>query len=247
MAMSFRLPCGTILVMLTLLALAYPVSAEGTLTRPKAVVELFTSQGCASCPPADALLTMLAEQDDVVALAYHVDYWDYVGWEDTFGDAAFSDRQRAYAKSWGSSRIYTPQMVVNGTEGVIGSRRGEVHNALDGASLPLPVEITHDGDMLKIAIPPNTSLEDAVVWMVTYVDRADVSIGSGENAGKSMVYTQVVTGRQVLGMWEASTGANLKLPIPEVLADNSTGIAVIVQQESDGLPGPILGAAAFEP
>ena len=246
MAMSFRPRHGTILGMLALLALAHPASAESMRMRPKAVVELFTSQGCASCPPADALLTMLAEQEDVVALAYHVDYWDYVGWEDTFGDAAFSDRQRAYAKSWGSSRIYTPQMVVNGTEGVIGSRRGEVHNALDGVTLPLAVEVTRDGDMLKITIPPNTSLDNAVVWMVTYMDRADVSIGSGENAGKSMVYTQVVTGRQVLGMWEGATGANLKLPIPEVLADNSTGIAVIVQQESDGLPGPILGAAAFE-
>ena len=214
--------------------------------RPKAVVELFTSQGCASCPPADALLTSLAEEGDVVALAYHVDYWDYVGWEDTFGSEDFSDRQRAYAESWGSSRIYTPQMVVNGAKGVIGSRRGEVHEALDGASLPLAVDISRDGDMLKIAIPPNTSLDNAVVWMVTYLDRADVTIDKGDNAGKAMVYTQVVTNRQVLGMWEGATGANLKLPIPEVLSDDSTGIAVIVQQERDGLPGPILGAAAFE-
>ena len=238
---------GTALGIVTLVALVHPATAESMRTRPKAVVELFTSQGCASCPPADALLTMLAEEDDVVALAYHVDYWDYVGWEDTFGDVAFSDRQRAYAESWGSSRIYTPQMVVNGTKGVIGSRRSEVHGALDGASLPLPVDISRSGDMLKIAIPPNTALENAVVWMVTYVDRADVTIASGDNAGKSMVYTQVVTNRQVLGMWEGVTGADLKLPIPEVLADNSTGIAVIVQQEADGLPGPILGAAAFEP
>jgi hypothetical protein len=237
---------GTVLGIVTLAALVHPASAENMRARPKAVVELFTSQGCASCPPADALLTSLAEEGDVVALAYHVDYWDYVGWEDTFGSEDFSDRQRAYAESWGSSRIYTPQMVVNGAKGVIGSRRGEVHDALDGVSLPLAVDISKDGDMLKIAIPPNTSLGDAVVWMVTYLDRADVTIDKGENAGKSMVYTQVVTSRQVLGMWEGATGANLKLPIPEVLSDDSTGIAVIVQQESDGLPGPILGAAAFE-
>lgn len=244
--MNFRPRPGAILGMLALVVLAQPASAESLRMRPKAVVELFTSQGCASCPPADALLTMLAEGDDVVALAYHVDYWDYVGWEDTFGDAAFSDRQRAYAESWGSSRIYTPQMVVNGIKGVIGSRRSEVNAALDGASLPLAIDITRDGDMLKIAIPANSSLDDAVVWMVTYRDRADVSIDSGENAGKSMVYTQVVTGRQVLGMWERATGAELKLPIPEVLAEDSTGIAIIVQQERGGLPGPILGAAAFE-
>ena len=214
--------------------------------RPKAVVELFTSQGCSSCPPADALLTSLAGQQDVVALAYHVDYWDYVGWKDTFGAAEYSDRQRAYAQSWGSSRIFTPQMVINGTKGVVGSRRGEVNGAVDRASLPLPIDVTEDGDMLKIAIPADLTLKDAVVWMVTYVDRADVAIERGNNAGKTMAYTQVVTGRQVVGVWECSTGATIKLPIPEVLANTSTGIAVIVQQERDGLPGPILGAAAFE-
>lgn len=225
---------------------AMPAHAENLRLKPKAVVELFTSQGCAQCPPADALLTSLAAEGDVVALAYHVDYWDYVGWQDTFGDAAYSDRQRDYAKSWGSSRIFTPQMVINGKKGVVGSRRGEVHGALDAASLPLAVDVTHEGDMLRIVIPPDQRLDDAVVWMVTYLDRADVSIDTGENAGKAMVYTQVVTDRQVLGMWEGASGANIKLPIPEVLSEASTGIAVIVQQEHDGLPGPILGAAAFE-
>jgi hypothetical protein len=225
--------------------LALPAGAEKVHDRPKAVVELFTSQGCAQCPPADALLTSLAEEGDVIALAYHVDYWDYVGWEDTFGKADYSDRQRAYAKSWGSSRIYTPQMVVNGDKGVVGSRRNEVHGALDAATLPLAVDITKQGDMLKIAVPPNADYGDAVVWLVTYLDRADVAIDKGENAGKTMVYTQVVTGRQALGMWESDTGADLKLPLPEMLAEN-TGMAVIVQQEKNGLPGPILGAAAFE-
>ncbi|MHA6689202.1 DUF1223 domain-containing protein [Devosia sp. A449] len=244
--MTIRPLFGTLLGLVAFAALAHPAGADSTRARPKAVVELFTSQGCASCPPADALLTMLAARDDVVALAYHVDYWDYVGWEDTFGTAAYSDRQRAYAKSWGSSRIYTPQMVVNGAKAVVGSRRSEVHGALDGASLPLAVDIVREGDMLKISIPPNTSLDDAVVWMVTYLDRADVKIDTGDNAGKAMVYTQVVTGRQVLGMWEGASGAHLKLPLPEVFNEVSTGIAVIVQQERQGLPGPILGAASFE-
>ena len=232
--------------LLAFAGLILPASADSTRVRPKAVVELFTSQGCSSCPPADALLTGLSEQDDVIALAYHVDYWDYVGWKDTFANSAFSDRQRAYADSWGSSRIYTPQMVVNGQKGVVGSRRNEVMSALDGSSLPLGVDIARADDMLNISIAPDAALGNAVVWMVTYLDRADVAIDTGENAGKSMVYTQVVTNRQVLGMWESTTGAHIKLPIPEVLADSSTGIAVIVQQEKDGMPGPILGAAAFE-
>lgn len=84
-----------------------PVWAEDLRAQPKAVVELFTSQGCAQCPPADALLTSLATREDVIALAYHVDYWDYIGWEDTWGQKAFSDRQRAYAKSWGASSVST--------------------------------------------------------------------------------------------------------------------------------------------
>jgi hypothetical protein len=243
--MTHRPRLGAALGLVSFALLAHPASAE-TVTRPRAVVELFTSQGCASCPPADALLTSLSEQDDVVALAYHVDYWDYVGWEDTFGDEVYSDRQRAYAQSWGSSRIYTPQMVVNGAKGVVGSRRAEVHGAIDGAALPLPVDIERHGDMLKIAIPPQAGLDDAVVWLVTYLDRADVSIDKGDNAGKSMVYTQVVTGRQVLGMWEAASGATLKLPLPEMFGEDNTGIAVLVQQERDGLPGLILGAATFE-
>lgn len=241
---------STLLGLVVVCMLAQPASAEMRM-RPKAVVELFTSQGCSSCPPADALLTSLASRKDVVALAYHVDYWDYVGWKDTFGESGNSDRQRAYAQSWNSSRIYTPQMVVNGTKGVVGSRRGEVDGAIDRASLPLPIDVVTDGDMLKIAIPPDRTLKDAVVWLVTYIDRADVDIERGNNAGKTMVYTQVVTGRQVLGLWECATGASIKLPIPEVLAHNSTGVAstgmaVIVQQEHDGLPGPILGAATFE-
>ncbi|SFV37558.1 hypothetical protein SAMN05216456_2985 [Devosia crocina] len=230
-----------------LFGLSAVTSAETIHFEPKAVVELFTSQGCASCPPADALLTSLADSEDVVALAYHVDYWDYVGWKDTFAHEAYSDRQRAYAKSWGSSRIYTPQIVVNGTRAVVGSRRNEVQDAVDKAHLPLTMDVALTDTMLKVSVPADPSLSDAVIWLVTYVDRADVKIDSGENAGKSMVYTQVVTGRQMMGMWESDTGAELKLPLSEVLATPGAGLAVIVQQERSGLPGLILAAAAYEP
>lgn len=238
---------GIALALAVNIGMSGSASAEPLHVAPKAVVELFTSQGCSSCPPADALLTALADRDDVVALAYHVDYWDYVGWKDTFAQEAYSDRQRAYAKSWGSSRIYTPQMVVNGAKAVVGSRRNEVQSAVDSASLPLAMDLTVSGDMLKIAVPAKPDLSDAVVWLVTYMDRADVKIDSGDNAGKSMVYTQVVTGRQVLGMWESHMGAELKLPLGEVLGSSNTGIAIVVQQERGGMPGAILAAAAYEP
>ncbi|ODT72682.1 MAG: hypothetical protein ABS75_02425 [Pelagibacterium sp. SCN 63-23] len=243
--MSARLVSGLILAPLFGFALSGVASADGVRGNAKAVVELFTSQGCASCPPADALLTSLAERDDVVALAYHVDYWDYIGWEDTFGDKAYSDRQRAYAKSWGSSRIFTPQMVVNGAEGVVGSKRDAVHDAVASAALPLAVQLESKGDMLKVSVPADPGLEDATIWLVSFLDRADVVIDQGENAGKSMVYTQVVTGRQMLGMWEAESGAEIKLPLADLQRSDNAGLAVLVQPERNGLPGPILGAAVY--
>lgn len=214
-------------------------------TAPKVVLELFTSQGCPSCPRADALLESLSQRSDVITLAYHVDYWDYVGWPDTFGDKLNSDRQRAYAESWGSARIFTPQLVVNGAKGVVGSRAEEVDTALATTSLDLPVTLRVERGMLKVDIPENAALGEAVIWLVTFLDRAEVDIERGENSGKRMLYTNIVTGRQVLGMWEPGAPIHLKLPLAEVLTGKSNGAVVMVQQEKDGLPGPILGAASF--
>ncbi|WP_297110092.1 DUF1223 domain-containing protein [uncultured Devosia sp.] len=243
--MSLR--ASAVLVAGALLSLALVGATQGQSARenPKAVVELFTSQGCSSCPPADALLTSLAEREDVVALAYHVDYWDYIGWEDTFGERGFSDRQRGYAKSWGSSRIFTPQMVINGAEGVVGSKRDEVHDAVASAQLPLAVSLMAHGHMLKLSVPADPALEDASIWLVRYLDRADVAIESGENAGKSMVYTQVVVNRQIVGVWEAEEGAEIKLPLDQFQDSTNGGVAILIQPERNGLPGPILGAAAY--
>jgi hypothetical protein len=229
------------------LSLAAPAAGAGEMrTSPKAVLELFTSQGCASCPPADALLTSLADDDDVIALAYHVDYWDYVGWPDTFGQEANSVRQRDYAERWGSGRLYTPQLVVNGVKGVVGSRENEVDTALAEADLQLPVSLAIRNDTLVVDVAGRAGLPESVVWLVTYLDRADVAIERGENEGKKVAYTNVVTNRQVIGMWEPGTGAHFKLPLSEVLTGKSNGAVVMVQQEDGGLPGTILGAAAFQ-
>jgi hypothetical protein len=224
---------------------AAPAVAEEIRQSPKAVLELFTSQGCSSCPPADALLEELSQKPDVIGLAYHVDYWDYIGWPDTFGSKANSDHQRAYASAWQSSRIFTPQLVVNGRDGVVGSRRSEVTPAVDKEPLALPVNLAVKGEMLKISIPPSAGRENAVIWLVSFIDRAEVNIERGENAGKTMAYTQIVTGRQALGMWEAATGAHLKLPLSEVLASPANGAVILVQEERGGLPGRILGAASY--
>jgi hypothetical protein len=243
--MFFRHSTGLIAGVVLGLAAMGAAQAESLRQDTKAVVELFTSQGCSSCPPADALLTSLAERDDVVALAYHVDYWDYIGWEDTFGDKGFSDRQRGYAKSWGSTRIFTPQMVINGAEGVVGSRRDDVQDAVTSAQLPLPVSLAVHDDMLKLDIPADATLEDATIWLVRYLDRADVAIEKGENAGKTMVYTQVVVDRQPVGLWEAAVGAQIKLPLEQFAGEDNGGLAILIQAERNGLPGPILGAAAY--
>lgn len=238
---------GALAVLFGLLTAAAADGGE-VRTAPRAVVELFTSQGCASCPPADALFGELAARDDLVALAYHIDYWDYVGWPDTFGAKENSDLQRAYAESWGSSRIFTPQLIVNGAHGVVGSRRGEVMDAIGNAALDLPVTLTATGDdMLEITIAPRPGSPDGVVWLVTYLDRADVAIERGENEGETIAYTQIVTRRQLLGMWEAASGAALKLPLEEVLAGPANGLAILVQEDRDGLPGPMLGAASYAP
>jgi len=212
---------------------------------PTAVLELFTSQGCSSCPEADALLAELDRDEHIIALAYHVDYWDYIGWPDTFGAPANSDHQRNYAESWGSSRIFTPQLVVNGAEGVVASRRQEVDIAVQNAVLELPVGLAAQGDTLRINIDPKPGLGEAVVWLVTFIDRADVAIERGENEGKKIAYSQIVTDRQVLGMWEPDAGAELKLPLAEVLSDSADGVAILVQEDRNGLPGRIIGAASF--
>jgi hypothetical protein len=228
------------------LLLALPGNAAEVRAHPKAVVELFTSQGCSSCPKADAMFNELGKRSDVVALAWHVDYWDYIGWPDTFGAAANSDRQRGYAQSWGSARIYTPQVVINGKTGVVGSRDREVSGAIESAALTLPVTVDLKSDMLEVSIGAQAGGSDAMVWLVTFKDRSQVVIERGENAGQTFDYTQIVTGKQMLGMWDAALGTHLKLPLSALTAGGSNGAAILVQSEKDGLPGAILGAASIQ-
>lgn len=219
-------------------------TAEEMRTDTRAVIELFTSQGCSSCPPADALLAEMAKRDDVVALAYHVDYWDYIGWPDTFGDAAYSDLQRAYADSWNAPRIYTPQLIVNGTSDVVGSRRAEIGDVLDAASLPMTIDIRCEDDVMYASIAPQPGMGSAVVWLVTFKSSAEVAIERGENRGRTISYAQIVTDRQAMGIWDPEEGLDMKLPLNDIMREDSDGVALVVQQENDGLPGPVIAAAS---
>ena len=225
---------------------ASPAVAEELRQHPRAVLELFTSQGCSSCPDADARLRELAGKADVIALAYHVDYWDYIGWADTFGTKANSDHQKAYAAAWGSSRIFTPELVINGEKGVVGSRAKEVDAALDGATLSVPVSLVLGDDMIDVDVAARPGAGDAMIWLVTFKDHDQVMIERGENAGRTMDYSQIVTGRQMLGMWDAATGTHLRLPLSQITGGGGNGAAILVQTGKNGLPGPILGAASVQ-
>lgn len=226
------------------ISLAQAMDVRG---EPVAVVELFTSQGCAACPPADALLARLGARGDVVTLAYHVDYWDYVGWEDTFASPDHTELQRAYALSWGKNRVYTPQMVINGAHGLPGSHEDDVHTALSQSSLPVAVDIAMTGDGVVTASADSYAqvASDAVVWLVTYKASATVEIGRGENSGRALSYSHIVTGRQAIGMWSRTEGMNIHIPLTETLGTENDGAAVLIQQKNGDLPGPVVGAAAF--
>jgi len=228
------------------LMVPYSVQAEQVRSKPTVVLELFTSQGCSSCPPADTVLTEYDQRADVVALAYHVDYWDYIGWRDTFGDAAYSDLQRKYAAAQGKDRIYTPQLMINGIEDVVGSRPKDVAGAVARATLAIPVRIEPDDSMLAIDIGKATDMPESEVWLITYKSEAVVDVERGENRGRSLRYSQIVTDRQLLGMWEPDLGAHIKLPLDELLGETSNGLAILVQEDKGGLPGRILGAASYE-
>lgn len=231
------------LALITLLPTAVPADEAGA--RPRAVLELFTSQGCSSCPPADALLARLGREPDLIALAYHVDYWDYIGWPDSFAQPAHADLQRAYAGGWHKDRIYTPQLVINGRTETVGSNRSAVHEALEATALSLEVALSVDDGMLDIAIPQTPDAPKARIVLVTTLSQADVAIPRGENRDRTLTYTDIVLTRRVLGMLERNEPTHLRLPMAELKKDGCDRIAILVQEERRDAPGPILGARAI--
>ncbi|ODN70282.1 DUF1223 domain-containing protein [Methylobrevis pamukkalensis] len=234
-----------------LIATAATAAAAGQTAagEPKAVVELFTSQGCSSCPPADAVLGRLATDPDILALSYAVDYWDYLGWRDTFASTENSARQRDYAMSRGDNAVYTPQAVVNGQVHVIGSKeakiRGEI--AAQGEGLKVDVTAVLAGDRLIVTLPavPKLHGEDPTIWLVTYEHAADVTIARGENTGRTVTYTNVVRRLQPIGMWSGEA-MTIEYPMADLRREGADGCAVIVQANKDRHIGPILGAATVK-
>jgi hypothetical protein len=219
------------------LAVLLPVSAPAD----PVVVELFTSQGCSSCPPADALLTELSAREEVIALSLHVDYWDWIGWADTFGDPRHSARQRGYAHGAGSSMVYTPQFVVGGIDQVAGASGMELADLIDAHEAATP-------DVLRVASTPEgrkvvamETGEPARLWLVTLIPEATVDILHGENAGRRATYRNVVTDWAALADWsgEAATFA-----VPDAPEDHRQ--VVLAQRYADGKPDAIIGAVALD-
>lgn len=221
-------------------ALAFGMAATPALADEPVVVELFTSQGCSSCPPADELLGQLADRDDVIALALHVDYWDYIGWADTFAQAAFTQRQHGYGRAAGSTVVYTPQMVIGGVSHVIGNRAMEVADQIAAhraVANPVSVEAEASGSGWQVrAVWVGSGQAPAmVVQVVTYSPVEQVQIERGENAGMSVAYHNVVRSWQVVSEW--SGGADFQA---EVVPSSDMPHVVIVQAANHGA---ILGAA----
>ena len=230
-----------------LAAAAAQAQGGAPASRP-VVIELFTSQGCSSCPPADAFLGELAKRPDVLALGFHVDYWDYIGWKDPYASKLASQRQRLYARAFDLPYVYTPQIVVNGEAQAVGSERGDVENALKriaahppaGPSLDLALE--RDGT-LAVRIGAGKE-ESATVWLACFDREHKTPVARGENAGSTLTNYRVVRHFEAIGNWK---GAALDLKVSaaemaEYVERPDQGVAVLVQR---GEVGPVLAAAVL--
>ena len=206
------------------------------------VVELYTSQGCSSCPPADDHFASFVQTPGVIALALHVDYWDYIGWTDTFASPKYTKRQKAYAHAEGSKMIYTPQVIVNGTERVVGNQAASVESAIkQSVALTSPVTLTlvRQGDKVVIHAEARQPLRDGTrIQLVRYTPEKTVQIERGENAGRAVTYHNIVTSWEDIGAWTGDQPLDMSTK-----AVGGAPIVVIIQ--TDG-PSTILAAARIE-
>jgi hypothetical protein len=220
---------------------------------PRAVIELFTSQGCSSCPPADKVLSELAHDSSLVTMSLPVDYWDYLGWKDTLALHGHSNRQRAYANTRGDREVYTPQVVVNGIVHVLGSDKAAIERAIaqtkrNAAPLALPVTVAVANGKVTVTVPAaEGEHRSGEVWLCPITSKAKVAIGRGENRGRTITYTNVVRRWVKLGTWNGKP-QTFSLPLA-ALADADFSLKdvdrvdVVVQSGVATKPGLMLGAA----
>jgi len=229
------------------IASAMMASAMASAEPPRAVIELFTSQGCSSCPPADELAGELAQDPSLVVLSLAIDYWDYLGWKDTLALPGHANRQRAYSKVRGDREVYTPQAVVNGVTHVLGSDKSAIENAVTQTHkqpgvLALPVNISLTGDQILVAVPATNDTTKGEIWLCPITKNVPVEIGRGENHGHTLTYHNVVRRWVKLGEW---TGAarTFKVPVSDLTGVDADAVAVVVQAGTKEAPAGMLGAA----
>jgi hypothetical protein len=221
-------------------ATVVPAGAE-----PRAVIELFTSQGCSSCPPADRLLGELAHDPSVVAMSLPIDYWDYIGWKDTLAKPRHTARQRYYARARGDGDVFTPQVVVNGRTHAVGNDKAAIEQAIaesqrEGGSLSLPVKVAVADGKLNVSVAAAPEKPGGEVWLCAIGAAIPVAIGRGENSGHTVTYHNVVRRWLKLGDF---TGAARTFSVPVTDLEGADAAAVIVQAGTADHPGAMLGAA----
>jgi hypothetical protein len=233
-------------VRLVLVAVTFTVfgaSAPAAAQEPEAVIELFTSQGCSSCPAADRLLGELADDKRLIVLSLPIDYWDYLGWRDTLALHAHTERQKGYSTTRGDRQVYTPQVVIDGIAERVGSERASVERAVAQlkGQLAVPVTLRRDGGNLEVDVGGGGA-KPAAVWLLMVTKSATVDIGRGENRGKTITYHNVVRSWQRLGPWTGAP-AHYSVPLDRAATDGGDLAVVMVQSGSPQAPGPIHGAA----
>jgi hypothetical protein len=214
----------------------------------RAVIELFTSQGCSSCPSADRLLGELAQDRTLVALSVSVDYWDYLGWKDTLAVPGHTQRQRGYAKSRGDRQVYTPQAVINGAMHAIGSDKAAIERAIlksrdQPGTMAVSVTLSDSNGRITVGLPDSSAAARSEVWLCGVTKAAAIEITRGENRGKTITYHNSVRSWQKLGEW---SGKAASWSVSR--SDFKAGVdraAVIVQERLSGYPGRVLGAASI--
>ena len=202
------------------------------------VVELFTSQGCSSCPPAEALFKDLDASGDIIGLVWHVDYWDYIGWKDVFAKPDYTGRQKYYAHAMGEKMIYTPQMIFNGVEHAVGSDKERVLQIVNEQLERAPsvnFDIERNGDVLRISAErPEGSTQKMDVYVIHYIEESTVNITRGENAGHTSTYTKIVSDWRTVGQWKGRRDLKLDVTL-------TSELPMVVMLQAEGF-GPVMAA-----
>lgn len=218
------------------------LAVQATAEQYPVVVELYTSQGCSSCPPADEILKELGIRDDVIAIALHVDYWDYIGWKDAFGHPAHAKRQRAYAVHAGRRSVYTPEMVVNGQTDIVGAKPMKLMTAIEQhKDVPqrMTLDVRRDGNVLRaLGTVPTGKVVPMEIHVLHVTPVASTKITRGENRGHTFEYTNIAHDWRVASVWDGRAPLDL-----EINVQNADPVVVLVQEAG---AGPIVAAARLD-